>query len=364
MGIAVLGRLEVDESDAGLGPRDRIVLSVLALAPDQVVSADRLADALWRDEPPTTWTKVVQGCIMRLRKVLGSQAIETSPRGYRLVLSSDEIDARRFERLVGRGRELLALAEPERAVYVLGEAMALWRGPAFVELDGWDSGRVESERLDELRRAAEELAIEAELRAGRAREVVARAQALVAQSPLRERRWSLLALAQYQAGRQSEALRSLREMRRLLGTELGLDPGPEIVALEEAILRQDPTLVARTALPQPSQTCPYLGLVAYDVSDGDAFYGRHAAVAQGLRRLAEQGVLVVVGPSGSGKSSLVRAGVAAALERDGRRLTVIAPGAHPMGRHHRRSRQGSSPGDRRGPARRGDDPVWRRGRTG
>ncbi|MGZ5417471.1 MAG: nSTAND1 domain-containing NTPase [Nocardioides sp.] len=330
MGVAVLGRLEVDESDGGLGPRDRVVLSVLALAPGEVVSADRLADALWRDELPATWTKVVQGCVMRLRKVLGSQAIETSRHGYRLVLPSDEIDARRFERLVGRGRELLSLAEPERAGYVLGEAMALWRGPAFMELDGWDTSRVECERLDELRRNAEELGIEAELRAGRAREVVARAQALVSQAPLRERRWSLLALAQYQAGRQSDALHSLREVRRLLGTELGLDPGPEVVALEEAILRQDPTLVARTALAEPSQTCPYLGLVPYDVADGDAFFGRDADVAQCLRRLAEQGVLVVVGPSGSGKSSLVRAGVAAALERDGRRLAVIAPGAHPM----------------------------------
>ena len=330
VGIAVLGRLEVDGPAGRLGPRDRVVLSVLALWPGEVVSADRLADALWRNELPATWPKVVQGCVVRLRKVLGSQVIETSAQGYRLVLPADDIDARRFERLLGRGHELLALGEPERAGYVLGEATALWRGPAFVELDGWDIGRVECERLDELRRDAEELGIEAALRAGRARVMVARAQALVSQAPLRERRWSLLALAQYQAGRQSEALRSLREVRRLLGTELGLDPGPEIVALEEAILRQDPTLVVGAALPEPSQTCPYLGLVSYDVADGDGFFGRDADVAQCLRRLAEQGVLVVVGPSGSGKSSLVRAGVAAALERDGRRLVVIAPGARPM----------------------------------
>lgn len=330
MGIAVLGPLEVDESAGRLGPRDRVVLSALALWPGEVVSADRLADALWRSEAPESWAKVVQGCIMRLRKVLGSQAIETTPHGYRLVLPSEDIDARRFERLVGRGRELLALGEPERAGYVLGEAIALWRGPALVELDGWDTGRVECERLEELRLEAEDLRLDAALRAGQAREVVGQAQALVSQAPLRERRWSLLALAQYQAGRQSEALRTLRQVRRVLATELGLDPGPELVALEEAILRQDPTLVVETALPEPSQSCPYLGLVPYDVADGDGFFGRDRDVAECLRRLAERGVQVVVGPSGSGKSSLVRAGVAASLTRDGRRVAVVSPGAHPM----------------------------------
>lgn len=330
MGIAVLGPLEVDESAGRLGPRDRVVLSVLALRSGEVVSADRLADALWHDGLPPTWPKVVQGCVVRLRKALGTQAIETTPDGYRLAVPSDDIDARRFERLVWRGRELLALGEPERADYVLGEAIGLWRGPAFPELDGWDVGRAEYERLHELRRDAEELKVDAELRAGRAREVVARAQTLVTQAPLRERRWSLLALAQYQAGRQSDALRTIREVRRLLVAELGLDPGPDLVALEEAILRQDPALAASTALPEPSRTCPYLGLAPYDVTDSDGYFGRDADVTRCLRRLADGGVLVVVGPSGSGKSSLVRAGVAAGLAREGRRLTVLSPGSRPM----------------------------------
>lgn len=330
MGISVLGRLEIDESAGRLGPRDRVVLSALALWLGEVVSAERLADALWHDGPPPTWPKVVQGCIVRLRKALGSRAIETASDGYRLVLPSDHLDARRFERLVGRGRELLALGEPERADYVLGEAIGLWRGPAFMELDGWDAGRAERERLDELRRDAEELQVDAELRAGRAGEVVARAQTCVTQAPLRERRWSLLALAQYQAGRQSDALRTIREVRRLLAAELGLDPGPDLVALEGAILRQDPALAAGTALPEPSQNCPYRGLVPYDVLDSDGYFGRESDVARCVRRLAEQGVLIVVGPSGSGKSSLVRAGVAASLTGDGRHVSVISPGIHPM----------------------------------
>ena len=140
--------------------------------------------------------------------------------------------------------------------------------------------------------------------------MLAEAQARVAQAPLREQRWTLLALAQYQAGRQGDALRTLHQARQMLVRELGLDPGPDIVALEGAILRQDPSLVA-ARLPAPSPACPYLGLVPYDVDDAEAFFGRDGEVAECLSRLSATGVLVVVGPSGSGKSSLIRAGVTA-----------------------------------------------------
>ena len=116
----------------------------------------------------------------------------------------------------------------------------------------------------------------------------------------------------------------------VLADELGLDPGPDLVAMEQAVLRHDPSLVADAASAEPSGTCPYLGLVPYDVGDADAFFGRDEEVAACLRRLATGGVLAVVGPSGSGKSSLVRAGMAAALRRDGRRVVVVTPGAHPL----------------------------------
>jgi WD40 repeat protein/DNA-binding SARP family transcriptional activator len=306
-----------------------VVLAALALRPGEVVSAERLADALWGDQPPPTWAKVIHGCVARLRRALAREAIETTRQGYRLVLPIDEVDAQRFERLVQRGRELLTLGEPERAAHVIGEALALWRGRALVELEGWNPGRIEAARLEELRLDAQEVLLDAALRAGRYREVLPEAHARAAEAPLRERRWALLAVAQYQAGRQGEALRTLHRVRTVLATELGVDPGPDLVALEEAILCQDPSLVVDVALPEPSATCPYLGLVPYDVADADAFFGRDADVAACLRRLAAVGVLAVVGPSGCGKSSLVRAGVAAALERDGRRVVVVAPGAHP-----------------------------------
>jgi WD40 repeat protein/DNA-binding SARP family transcriptional activator len=333
-GIALLGPLSVnghgDVETVSLAPRDRVVLAALAVHPGEVVSAERLADALWGARPPASWNKVVPGCVMRLRRVLGAEAIETSGHGYRLVVPADEIDAQRFQRLVGRGRQLLTLGEAERAAHQLGEALALWRGRALIELAEWEPGRIEASRLEELRLDAEEARIDACLQSGQHREVLGEAQTRVAEAPLRERRWALLALAQYQAGRQGEALRTLRQARSLLSSELGLDPGPELVALEQAILRQDPSLVAEAVLTEPSATCPYLGLVPYDVGDSEGFFGRDAEVAECRRRLAMARVLAVVGPSGCGKSSIVRAGVVAALEREGRRVVVATPGAHPM----------------------------------
>ena len=118
--------------------------------------------------------------------------------------------------------------------------------------------------------------------------------------------------------------------RRCLAEELGLDPGPTLVALEHAILRQDPSLTSAPPVPEPNATCPYQGLVPYDRNDAETFFGREVEVSECLRRLADDGVLVVAGPSGSGKSSLVRAGIAAALERDGRRVVVLTPGPHPL----------------------------------
>jgi WD40 repeat protein/DNA-binding SARP family transcriptional activator len=332
-GIAVLGPLTVNgDSDgaASLTPRDRVVLSALALRPGQVLSVERLADALWGEHPPASWKRVIPGCVMRLRRVLGTAAIETTPHGYRLVIPGENVDAQRFERLVGRGRELIAIGEPERAAHVLGEALALWRGQALADVAEWEPGRVETARLEELRRHAEEARVDAGLRCGRPGEVLGEAEALVAEAPLRERRWALLATAQYRAGRQGEALRTLRRARAVLASELGLDPGPELAAMEQAVLRQDPALTTTEVCVEPSPTCPYRGLVPFDVGDAEGFFGRDAEVADCVDRLASTGSLVVVGPSGCGKSSLVRAGVAAALQRAGRQVIVVTPGAHPL----------------------------------
>ena len=326
----MLGPLAISGGGGSLAPRDQVVLAALTVRRGEVVGAALLADALWREQPPATWSKQIQASIVRLRRALGAGAIETERDGYRLVVPGDQIDSCRFERFVNRAREVDALGAPDRAAHQLGEALALWRGSPLAELDGWEPGRVEAARLEQLRLDAEEARIDAALRAGMHRQVLAEAQARVSEQPLREHRWELLALAQYQSGQQADALRTIRESRRRLAEELGLDPGPTLVSLEAAILQQDPALAAATALPEPSASCPYQGLVPYDLADAESFFGRDAELSECLRRLADSGVLVVVGPSGSGKSSLVRAGVAAALERDGRPVEVITPGPHPM----------------------------------
>lgn len=328
MGIQVLGPLAVDGS-GHLGPRDRVVLQALAVRQGRSVTADELTDALWGDVPPTSAHKNLQSCIVRLRKALGAGAIETTLDGYRLDVPADDLDAQRFEAQVMRARELLELGEADRVSFLLEKALGLWRGPAFTDLHEWLPARREADRLEELRRDAEELLLDAQLRGGRAREALPRAYEMVRGSPLRERRWELLALAQYRTGAQGESLRTIRQLRAVLTRELGIDPAPEVVALEQSILRQDPALQrdeAVVALP----TCPWQGLQSYDVTESDRFFGREVEIEAGLAILDGHGLLALVGPSGSGKSSLMRAGIGARLRQRGTRLVTITPGRHPL----------------------------------
>jgi WD40 repeat protein/DNA-binding SARP family transcriptional activator len=329
VGVNVLGPLSLDgDAVVHIARRERVVLAALAMQPNHAVSADRLADAIWGDSPPPTWPKVVQGCVMRIRKLLGPDSVTTTGSGYVLTLADGEIDAVRFERLVTRGEALVALGEPERARFTLTRALELWRGAAFPDLEHWEPGAAAGIRLAELYRDAEELRLEAALQAGAWRQVLPEATALVAAQPFREPRWGLLARAQYQAGRQGEALATLKRARSVLVGELGLDPGPDLVALEQAILRQDPSLLPASD-PGASPVCPYPGLLAYGIDRAEDYFGRDDEIDTCRAILEEEGVLAVVGPSGSGKSSFVRAGVAAAERGDGATVVVITPGVHP-----------------------------------
>ncbi len=286
---------------------------------------DQVADALWGAYPPPSWPTQVQICVARLRKVLGAAAIDTASGGYRLTLGGDEVDLDRFEQLVAKGRASAAAGDPERAVTAFSKALALWRGRPFDELDGWEPARNEAARLAELHRNIEEEVLVTRLATGEHREVAAAAESLVAAEPLRERRWAILALAQYRCGRQADALRSLARARRVLVDEVGIDPGSELVALEAAFLRQDDSLVA-PAIPAVAGDCPYKGLAAYNLHDAEMFFGRESEVAACLDRLRSTRLLVVAGPSGCGKSSLVRAGLLPALTRGGRTSVVMVPG--------------------------------------
>jgi DNA-binding SARP family transcriptional activator/WD40 repeat protein len=321
--IGLLGPLHVDGA-SGLTPRDRVVLAALAMSAGAVLAPERLADALWAQTPPRSWRKIVQGCVLRLRGAVGGAAIETVPGGYRLALAADEIDVHRFERLTERGRDLLEAGEPDRAAVDLRAGLQLWRGPPLPDLSSWPPARIEVARLEELRRRAQEDLVAAELATD---PDVAAATALVAEEPLREHRWALLAQALYLTGRQAEALAELRRARERLRRELGLDPGAELQAVEGAILRHDPALDVRA---RPLRGgCPYRGLAVYDVADAPWFFGREEETAACLRALAESPLLVVAGPSGSGKSSLVRAGIVPALAELGRPAAVVTPAPEP-----------------------------------
>ena len=328
MEITVLGPLTVNGSGI-LGRRDRVVLAVLASRPGRQASSDTLEDAIWGDQPPASAAKNLQGCVVRLRRLLGPDGIATSTLGYSLTVAADDVDAWRFERTVERGRELLSLGEPDRASYQLDQALALWRGEPFVDLEGWPPAGPVVRRLAELRQDAEELKAEAGLAAGHGREVLATCQTLVREAPLREQRWALLARAQYQAGQQADALRTIHRLRGVLARQLGIDPSPDLMALEQAMLQQDPSLAIPESTGEPIESCPWPGLHAYDVDEADWFFGREAEVADCLGLLRDRSFLALAGPSGSGKSSLLRAGIGAALRARGQRLVVTNPGPRP-----------------------------------
>jgi DNA-binding SARP family transcriptional activator len=329
MQVRLLGPLELDPEGRVLSPRDRVVLSALAVRRGVSCSADELADALWGDHPPVSAPKVVQGCVMRLRRALGADAIRTTGNGYTLSTSSVLLDVQVFADAINQAREHCDVGSPERAVPLLNRALSLWRGRPFDELEDWPPGQLEAERLAELRRAAQEDLLAARLDCGEHREVAADGMVMVGEEPWRERRWAILALAQYRGGRQADALASIRRARHALDDQLGLDPGSELVRLEQAILSQAPELAAALDERTASATCPYKGLSSYDADDRDTFFGRVAETTACLERLETSPLLVLAGPSGSGKSSLMRAGVGPGLLRHGHRVAVFMPGSDP-----------------------------------
>lgn len=294
----MLGSSRIDGQER-MGRRDRVVLAALVVARTAVVPADRLAEALYGEDPAPTWRKAVQGSVVRLRRALGDRAIETTPAGYRLAVGDDDIDARRFESLYQRAVALIEVGQAALAVPLLREALALFAGEPLVDLDGWDPGRDEAARLLELRRQAEERLVEALLAEGRLDEAAAAGIALTSREPLREQRWVLLAEALYRADRQADALRAIDRARWLLREELGVDPGPALVGIQRAVLAHDPSLKGRDDRTlSGTPTCPYKGLAAYDVEDADVFFGRSEDIDGCVTQLLRTGVLAIVGPIG------------------------------------------------------------------
>jgi WD40 repeat protein/serine/threonine protein kinase len=226
------------------GPKQRLVLALLVLNANRVVSANRLIDRLWRDDPPDAARGTLQAYVSRLRKVLGPERIEARAPGYVLHTARDEVDAERFERLVGEAHDRLE-SDPQAARSILDVALALWRGPALDDLGTDQAVHADVARLEELRLAAIEYRIEVRLALGHHTELVAELDRLVSEHPLREPFSASLMLALYRSERQAEALTAFERIRQRVGDELGTDPSPGLRRLHERILKQDPDLVPK-----------------------------------------------------------------------------------------------------------------------
>ncbi len=296
MEFRILGPLEVGLDGppfAAKGRKPRALLALLLLHRNETVPADRLIDDLWGESPPATAANTLQVYVSQLRKLVEDRLVREGA-GYRLRVQPGELDAERFERMAAEGASALAGRSYAKASEQLLEALGIWRGPALVDVQYEPFARAEITRLEELRLVAIEDRLEAELGLGRDHEVVPELEALVSEYPVRERLRGLLMLALYRGGRQADALDTYREARRVLVDELGLEPGPELRELEQAILRQDESLARRTR-PESNVPAPVSSLV-----------GRERELEEICTALRSEDVrlLTLTGPGGAGKTRL------------------------------------------------------------
>ncbi|NJC68595.1 AAA family ATPase [Planosporangium thailandense] len=323
--FGVLGPVEVracGAPPAELPPSVRALLARLALAAGRVVSVDSLTDALWGEELPADSTNALQIRVSKLRRALvaagiGGDVLVTRAPGYLLAVSTEAVDAHRFEHLVARARTAAGAGEVAAALDRFDEALELWRGPALADVGTAEWASAERTRLEELRLGAVEDRLELCLEAGRHAESVADLERLATDNPLRERLHRLLMLALYRSGRQAEALAAYQALRRHLADELGIDPSPELQALSEAILRQQvpPAPAAGTI---PVDSAPVAGAPTGAVATNEpaagrggrlpqrlaSVIGRHEDVTTALQRLRTARVVTLTGPGGVGKTTL------------------------------------------------------------
>ncbi|MEV6703029.1 BTAD domain-containing putative transcriptional regulator [Streptomyces sp. NPDC051453] len=306
MRFGVLGPLTVrdGEGDPVAVPevKVRALLAALLVHEGRPVSADRLIDGLWGDDLPGNPANALQAKVSQLRKALGRDRVVRQAPGYRLRLdeTGDEVDADRFLSLVDRAG---SAAGPRERAELLTEALELWRGPAYADFADEEFVRTAAQRLTEQRLAVREERAEALLESGDLTLLTGELADLVARHPLRERLRAVQLRALYRSGRQSEALASYAELRGRLADELGLDPSPELAALHEAILRQDPALAPSPAAPAgaaPPPERPRSNLPA----PLTALVGRERSLDGIGQLLATERLVTLTGPGGVGKTRL------------------------------------------------------------
>ncbi len=265
-----LGPIEVRRAGTPValgGARLAAALSLLLVNAGRQVSVDALTEAMWGERSPARSPSTLDSHVWRLRKALEparrpgvpSAVLVREPGGYRLVADPATIDSRRFAALAGEARALLAAGRPHEAGQAAEQALALWRGRPYptVADEPWATAAVA--RLEELRDQVRELLAEALLADGAPEEALLVVGAAVAETPLRERLWSLRMLAQHRLGRPEEALRSYQQVRAVLRDELGLQPGPELRELHGRMLAEDPTLAGPLAPARPAPAVPAPG---------------------------------------------------------------------------------------------------------
>ena len=310
MEFRILGPVEVHGERGELalgGVKPRAVLAMLLLHANESVSADRLALGLWGEDAPPGAIKTIQVHVSRLRKSLGgSDILSTTPAGYRLHVEPGELDAERFAQLFDDGRRALARGQAEQAAVLLRDALLLSRGPPLADLTFEPFAPAEIARLEELRLAAIEARVAADLRLRRHGALVGELRQLVSANPAREALIGQLMLALYRCGRQRDALDVYSRTREFLSGELGLEPGAELVELQRAILDHDPSL--DVAAPDATGSGFAVPSVLAASSDG-TFVGRdtdlaalqtvYTEVKGGCSRL-----MLVFGEPGIGKTRL------------------------------------------------------------
>ena len=303
----MLGPLEVRESGlvVPLGSaKERSLLGLLLLHANEPVSIDRIVDALWGSHPPPSSVKLVQGYVSSLRRRLGRDRLLTRPPGYAVRADAGELDVSTFQRLVSDARD----AAPADAARSLRAALALWRGPALANVRLEDAAETGVERLNDERLAAQIARIDADLALGRHSELIGELEALCAAHPLSERLRVHLMLALYREGRQADALQVYRETRRSLADDVGLEPSPELKALERQILDQDPAL---ELVPRRPRAEEFELPGPLRVESPFPFVGRVRELAL-LRELLPTApgdgrrIVLVEGEAGCGKTRLVR----------------------------------------------------------
>ncbi len=323
MWIGVLGPLEV-HLDGKHKPletsKERALLSALAARAPMAVSKSWLIEVLWGSDPPATAERTLASHISRLRRSIGALTVLTEPGGYRLDLQIAHVDAIDLADLTESSEDELGAGRPTTARSRAAEALALWRSPPLVDLTNEEIRISETVRLDELRRRATHVFVEAELALGHHQSVIGDLEAAIARDPLHEPAWGQLMIALYRSGRQADALRAFERLRRTLRVELGIDPSPSIVRIELQILRQDPVLELSETPPPNNLPNPV-----------SSFVGRVDELREVTKMLADHQLVTLVGPGGIGKTRLALA-IAGRLEQsyaDGVWWLDLAPVRHP-----------------------------------